>query len=226
MIGSARIHTSRVVRVLTLAALATAGVCAVSGCNILGPALILAQGPPTTDALVKLDKNRTHTIFIDDFRNRLPRRSLRFEMAETAEAIMIEQGVLPAENLLAAQAASRAASGELPDDRLSIADVGRKIGAEVVIYVTIDGWFLSRDAQSAQPAVLARVKIIDVNLNKRVWPPNPEGYVLAIQPKDMQGDLPTNLAGKAELERALADHFGLALAQMFFKHETRTSAKE
>jgi len=226
MTGTARIYTARVFGALTIAGLAWVGVGALSGCNILGPALIIAQGPPMIDALYTLDKNRTYTIFIDDFRNRLPRRSLRFQMAETAEAILIEQGAISADRLLASQAASRVAAGELPDDRLSIADIGRQIGADVVIYVTIDGWILSRDAQSAQPSVLSRVKVIDVDLNKRVWPPNPEGYVLALQPKDMQGDLPTSLAGKAELERALAERFGLALAQMFFKHEKRISAKE
>lgn len=216
----------RVSRAALVGACAVGVLAAGAGCNILGPALVIASGPPTVDAMVELDPERNYTIFIDDFRNRLPRRALRFQMAETAEAILLEQGVLDTNHLIASQAASRVAAGELPDDRVSIADVGRKVGADVVIYVMIDGWLLSRDAQSASPAVLSRVKIIDVDLNKRVWPANPEGYVLAIQPKDMQGDLPVDLAGKAALEQALAERFGLALAQMFFKHEVRTSAKD
>ncbi|HBS28480.1 MAG TPA: hypothetical protein DEB06_03290 [Phycisphaerales bacterium] len=208
------------------AGLSVAAMLSLGGCNIVGPLYVVASGPPKTPAAVELDEDRNHVIFIDDFRSRLPRRSLRTLMAESAETTLLEKGVLSSERLISSAAASRVASGETADERLPIADVGKRIGADVVIYVTVDGWLLSRDGQSAAPAVLTRVKIIDVAQNKRVWPANPEGQSLAIQPSQMQGDLPMTLAGRSELEQDLAKQFGLALAQMFYEHETRDSARK
>lgn len=197
-----------------------------AGCNIVGPVMVLASGPPSTPALFELDADKNHVIFIDDFRNRMPRRSLRFEMAQSAESELMTRKSLREARLISNRAASRVASEESASERLSIADIGKQVGADVVIYVIIDSWFITRDYQTASPAVISRVKIIDVAQNRRIWPANAEGYTLSVQPKALQGDMPANLAARSALEQRLAQQFGIALAQMFYKYENRQSARD
>lgn len=205
---------------ITLCILLTAA----PGCNILGPAVAIISGPPTKGAAYELDPDRTYVIFIDDLRSSLPKRSLRDVIAQTAEEYILAEKLLPPDRLLSATATRRVAASETNENKMPIAEVGRRVGADVVIYVTIDGFMLSRDGVSAMPTALSRMKIIDVTQNQRIWPSNDEGYSVIVQPNRQQGDLPKDLSGRNALEVALAKRLGLAIAQTFYKHEVRQSA--
>jgi hypothetical protein len=203
---------------------ASAGV-AVS-CNIVGPAAVLISGPPTVPALYELDKSRNHIIFIDDLRNRVPRRSLRDEAARTAEEIILKEKLLPEQRLISHAALSRTMSDDRYGSTLSVVELGKRAGADVVIYITMDGWGLTRDGASAAPFAAARVKIIDCASNKRLWPPIEEGYRLEVSPSQEQGALPGDLSARSTMEQQLARRFGLGIAQMFFKHERTQSVRK
>ncbi len=206
---------------LILISLLSAGM---ASCNIVGPVMVLAQGPPKTEAQVRLDTGRVHLILVDDMRSRLPKRSLRDQIAQGAEESLLEEGVLRPENLIGARAVQRAMSDDRSGSPKSIADIGRDAGAGVVIYLTIDSWGLTRDGRSAAPAAEGRVKVIDCETNKRLWPPNDTGYRLRVAPTMQQGDLPADNAARARLEQDLARRLGTSLAQLFYKHETSKSA--
>lgn len=193
-------------------------------CNYLGPAVAIISGPPTKPAVYELDPNLTYVIFIDDLRSRLPKRSLRDVIAGTAEETILSEGLLNQDHLISAAATRRIAASDSSENMMSIVEVGRRVGADVVIYVTIDGFLLSRDNVAAMPTVLSRMKLLDVEKNERLWPGNDEGYSVIVQPQRQQGDLPTDLAGRNAMEVALAKKFGVAIAQCFYKHEIRNSA--
>lgn len=195
-----------------------------TGCNIVGPVVAVASGPPTTPARYELDAKRTHVIFIDDLRSRLPKRSLRDVIAQHAEQEILSRGLLKEQMLISSAAARRVAASESAEAVLPITDIGRRVGADVVIYITIDTFTLSRDGVSATPTVVGRMKILDVAENRRIWPGNEEGYSVIVQPQHSQGDLPRDLAGRSSMEIALCKRYGLAIAQTFYKHETRHSA--
>ncbi|MBL8745234.1 MAG: hypothetical protein JNK58_02640 [Phycisphaerae bacterium] len=196
----------------------------ISACNIIGPALVIAEGPPKTDAKVELNADRTYIILVDDMRSRLPKRSLRDQIAQSAEEKLLEEGVLKAEHLIGARAVQRALIDDRSGKPKAISEIGRDAGANVVIYVTIDSWGITRDGRSAAPSVEGRVKLIDCDANKRIWPPNDTGYPLRVAPSAQQGDLPNDLAGRSKVEQDLARRYGTAIAQLFYKHLSSTSA--
>lgn len=188
-------------------------------CNIVGAAAYIVEGPPRVAAVTSLDADRPTVIFIDDRSSRVPRRSLRVIIGQTAEETLIAEKVVKQQNMIAAQSSLRAAMSEPPDEPLSIADIGLAVGADVVVYVTIDAWTLSKDAGSFSPLVSARVKITDASSRTRLWPADPQGYVLRVEPATRAADLPRSSAERAAAEADLAKRTGEALARMFFESD-------
>lgn len=211
-------------RTLCILSILSACVCLLAGCNIVGPAMVLAQGPPKTEAVVQLAEDKKHLIFIDDLRSRLPKRSLRDLMAQSAEETLLIKKVLQQDKLIAARTVQRAVADDRYGATLPISKIGERAGADIVIYVIIDSWSLTRDGSSVSPVVAGRVKIIDCVNGRRLWPRNDEGYRLTMEQKSQTGPLPTGLAQRTTLEQEVAKRYGVALAQMFFTHETSTSA--
>lgn len=199
---------------------------ALSGCNIVGPALLIVEGPPTTDAVFKLDEKRTHVIFVDDLKSRVPKRSLRTEIATSAEQTLLEEKILPQQQLIATGAIMRVAADDAFGTPMSVAQMGERVGADVVIYVSMEEWTLTQDRGTLTPKVVALVKIIDVESKERIWPKIGSGHRLTVEPRDQTnaGEVPKDLASRTAAEQALAKRCGKALAELFFEHETRKAS--
>jgi hypothetical protein len=164
-------------------------------------------------------EERPTVIFIDDRENKIPRRPLRVQAGKAAEELLLKEEVLPEGMVIGSQSALRASTGERADAPASVVDIGRRVGAEVVIFVEMKGWTLSRQPGELSPSAYALVKIIDAEANQRIWPPDPEGYELVVQlPRQPET---TNLtrADRSKWEEILAEEFGRGLARMFFTHE-------
>ncbi len=71
----------RALRGRTLGVLAVLERPALTGCNILGPAILLVEGPPKVQAQFTLEKKRPTVVFVDDRASVLPRRALRQQIA-------------------------------------------------------------------------------------------------------------------------------------------------
>lgn len=190
-----------------------------AGCNIVGTAAYVIEGPPKVAAQAPIDGARPTVIFIDDRTSRIPRRSLRVVIGTEAEEELIARKVIRQENMIASSSTLRAVLSESPDDPMSIADVGRAVGAEQVIYMTIDSWTLSKDSASFSPAVATRVKVIDAENRVRLWPPQEGGFPLRVEPSSRAAQLPRTRAESAAAEAELAKRVGIALARLFFEHE-------
>lgn len=188
-----------------------------AGCNIVAPIAYLAAGPPTTDAKYTLDDSRVTVIYIDDRFNRAPRRSLRVVAAEGAEQALMQEKALPEGKVITTRAAMRVVSQEQFTEPMTVAQIGRSVGAEVVIYAVIDSWILSPDGVTLSPEAKARVKVIDADADHRLWPQEGSGYpVIASLPTQI-GALPTG-AERDQMNLALAKALGTSLAEVFYKH--------
>lgn len=188
----------------------------IPGCNIVGPAYVLIHGPEKVPALYDLDKERTAVVFVDDRGNYLPRRSLRITLAAEAERLILKKELV--KDMISGQSAMSAAAGEKGGQLLSIADVGRSVSADQVIYVSIEEFTLSPDGQAFVPSLAMRVKVIDATNDKRLWPEDRAGHPVSVRLR-AKGILPTSTTERAKAEDELARAAGEALAHLFYKHE-------
>ena len=206
-----------------------AGICAIAlllacGCNIISPIIYALEGPPKNPAVADLEKGRSTVVFVDDRNSRLPKRALRTEIAQVAEQTLLKRGLIAEGNMIAGASALRAAAGESDDEPMTIVDIGRAVGAEVIVYAEVVAFTLTRDGVSMAPAARLQVKIFDTVANERTWPEGEAGYPLVIRMPETQGQVfGMSLAERSAAERGLAQTVGLRLAQLFYTTE-RTSA--
>ena len=207
----------------------TVSVLAIAGaCNIAGPALYLIHGPEKTPAMYTLPDDKSAVVFIDDVDSRLPSRMTRQRIAKTAEQTLLDNKCVKDAGIISSDAALAAASGERFGKQLGIAEIGEKVGAKVVIYARIENFTLSPDGATFAPTVQMRVKVVDVETKKRLFPapessdPGAQWHTVRYDMPTQQGAVPTQLGEVQKAEQDLADTTGLALARVFFEHESRT----
>lgn len=209
----------RVTRIGAWLLLAMAPVLAAPGCNIGVPALYVLHGPPKIQAVTKLDESRRTVIFIDDPMNIIPRRALRTQIAQAAERRILEEKLVQQNLLVSSVSILRAASADSADDPASVVDLGRQVGAEVVIYVQMTQWTLARTPTHLSPTAGATVKIFDTVENKRIWPDDAAGFPFGTEMPDRTEQTSLSPAERNQWERNLAEDFGITLAQLFYTRE-------
>ena len=212
---------SKTTRILTLALLVVS-LAAMSSCNIVGPIAYIVHGPPKVKALHELSPKLRTVIFVDDRANRLPRRSLKNVIGQRAEETLIDRGAVPQANMITSRSATIAASNETNSDLMSIASIGEAIGVDRVIYVSIEGFSITRDGVTVQPVAGALVKVIDVEEDRRVWPADRKGFPVKVQLPATGAPIPRDRAGVNRIQIGLAEILGVQIARVFFKYERDT----
>ncbi len=198
------------------------------GCNIVGPAIYFIHGPEKTPAAFKLPDDKSAVIFIDDVDSRLPNRMIRQRIAKTAERELLDNKCIPDATIISSDAALAASAGERFGKQLGIAEIGEKVGAKVVIYARIENFALTPDGAQFAPMVRMRVKVVDVESRKRMFPapessdPVAQWHTVKYDMPTRQGALPEQLGEIQKAEQELADAAGQALGRVFFEHESRT----
>lgn len=195
-----------------------AALCAGS-CNIAVPAAYVLYGPPKIEARTELDASRRTVVFIDDPMNVVPKRALRVAMGQAAERRILEKKLVGKDNLVSSVAIMRVASSESVEAQSSVVDLGRKVGAEVVIHVQMLKWTLASEPSHLSPAAGATVKIIDAVSNKRIWPEQASGYAFGAEIPPQTEVTSLTPGDRSKWERALAERFGQSLAELFYTHE-------
>ncbi len=193
-----------------------------AGCNIVAPAFYIIHGPEKVPAQHELEKERPTVVFVDDRANRLPRRTMRQTIGEAAQASLLSEKAV--EDVIDTRGALSAASVDRAGQALSIVDIGKAVGAEIVIYAVVDGFTMSADGQSYSPEALLRVKVIDVTADKRVWPNEKEGYPLSLKFPPRTSDVPKTAAELRVAEEDVGRLVGLGLAQLFVEYERTQGA--
>lgn len=200
------------------AALGLASACVIAGCNIVTPVAFAISGPPRIDAITELPE-RTTVIFIDDRDSKLPRRSLRGTIGKAAETVILNAKLLTPDQLISTQSALRIAANDTAAAPMSAVDIGRRVGAEVVVFVEMQGWTLSRGGAEVSQAAQASVKLLDCVSNQRIWPDTAEGYELIVQMPKQPTELHGTRADRNKIEEQLATQIGVELAGLFYTHD-------
>lgn len=213
---------SRITLLAFLASSAAAILCT-QGCNIAAGAFYIIHGPDQKiPPKYELPPNRPTVVFVDDRNSKLPSRDLREMIAEAAGQTLLESGEVS--DLIDPRGALGAAAKDRFGEPMTIAEIGRAVQADVVIYVTVDAFTYSADGTSIAPSSRLRVKVIDSKTEARLWPEEPEGYALGIQSPPKQGTMGTSAAGMFQTRQEAAARAGLGIAQLFSEHIARESA--
>jgi len=213
----------RLARTLLAAAVGAAALLgALPGCNILGPATYLVTGPPKKAAEIELPKVKT-VVFVDDRQNqiRTNSRQLRNAVGERITSTLLEKDVLES-MIQSADAMALATSSDRFGDLLSIEELGKRLGAEQVIFVEMRYFRETPDGATPNPTAAAAVKVLDITGKRKIYPlgddPKAERMVTAslgeIDPVKLQGD-----ANRVTVFRRLAEALGTEVAKLFFEHE-------
>lgn len=190
----------------------------IGACNIVGPVGFLVAGEEKIPALYKLDPERPTVVFIDDRASRVPDRMLRSIIGRVAEQALLEEKLV--KEVISSDGLASVVARERFGKPMGIAEVGAAVGAEVVVYATIDEFTLSADQHTFAPKAAARVKVIDTKTKQRLWPVDDPGWhVVAVQIPERQGTVPSGAGDISAAQRELAAKLGDAITKIFYAHQ-------
>jgi len=197
----------------------------VAGCNILNPAIFILEGPPSNEAQYTLP-DRPTVVFVDDRKNLLPRTQLRTIIGDRVAGDLMRQELVSA-TITSRDAVAVARREESVAKPLSIAEIGEKVGAEVVIYVQIGSFNLAEPGNMPRPNGYALVKVIDATNRARLFPTDAgdSGVQVNSTMREVSMDLYNSQAGRRSIEDQLADNLGDRIAKLFYKHEKNELGK-
>lgn len=187
-----------------------------AGCNWIAPVIILVEGPPKVDAEYKLLKDRTAVVFVDDPRSQIPRRAIRVAMIEAAEQDILKKNLV--DDLVSGQSALRVAQADQSAGQMSVAEIGRSVEAEVVIWATVDTFTRADLARSQEPAVMLRVRVVDAENNEILWPDDSAGHRLLVTLTPRIGTVASDAGASTASELKLGQNAGSAVGQLFYQH--------
>lgn len=197
-----------------------------AGCNIVGPAYMLIAGPGEVKAAYKLDPDKKTVIFVDDPANQIAQRRIRAQIGAVAQDALIKKNIIHDGKMIDTRSALAAAMQGENDKPLSVTEIGRAVGAEVVVYVLVTKFGLSPDGVEFKPSSEIEVKVFDAVNQKRLWPPAGEpGFRATFT--DKQGNR-TMRKTRTDLLRAqsdLAQLTGYGLAEIFYDVERPQSLR-
>lgn len=190
-------------------------------CNIAAPIAYAVYGPGKVEARFELDPEASTVVFVDDPSNQVGRRRDRDVIAKTATDTLLRKDLVL--DMIDPQAATLAATKDRHSEPLSITEIGAAVEADVIIYALLTEFTLSADGSAYNPSAVMRVKVLDRRTGGRVWPEDPRGAAVRIRPEFRPGELPRDQADLAEANADLAARAGLAVAQLFYRHEITES---
>lgn len=171
--------------------------------------------PPEIKAVYELPKGKRILVFTDDLGHPLAYPPLKRILAEKIDKQFLDQKLVAEtisyDKLLDLQARNS------EFDRLSVDQVGTKLGAELVLFVQIDEFRLQETpgAPIWQGMFTVRVRVVDP-ASGRLWPKDGSaGYTLTVQTPMSQN---ANEAYGAELAEDLAGRMADKIAKLFYTH--------
>ncbi|MBN1941702.1 MAG: hypothetical protein JW849_00240 [Phycisphaerae bacterium] len=173
--------------------------------------------PDKAKAKYEFDESSTALVLVEDPKHLTDRTSLKTQITEFLNQELEDRGlverVVPYHQLMNLAAAT--------DDfhTLSTAEVGKKLHADVVLYVEIDAFQLREDASTAfwHGKLNTRVKVVGVK-EGRLWPKDlPEGYSpTAVDTGSVSGE--GSLQFEQHLVETIALEMGDNIMKLFYKH--------
>jgi len=190
-------------------------------CNYLGPLAYVTQPEQTVPAEYELP-DRPTVVFVDDREGKLVPVGLRDVIAEKISEDMMVQNVVST-TIRPRDAIALARSRDRKNELLPIDAIGRAVGAEQVIYIEIDSFTESPDNYQPTPQATARVKVIDVVEQQRLFPADQSNsfdfYTVNTQIEEVDRQLYRSASTRRAIREMLARQLGTRIGQLFYEHK-------
>lgn len=207
----------RTIQRLFLVILLTASTFSLGGCAVFGWFVAQFSPPQKVDAVYTPPSGKTILVFVDDLANPVSYEPIKAELTKRLNKKIIENEiaaeVVPYEELLNLMAATPGFN------QLHIPTVGRKLDADLVLYVEIVRFCLKDNEVSPlwHGELKTKVKIVD-SRQGRLWPDDrPGGY--PVEPVETRpAENPSSSYG-SELTEILAERMANTISQIFYDHK-------
>jgi hypothetical protein len=191
-----------------------------SGCAV--SAWFAAQFGPEKKVPAKYEPpaGKTILVFVDDMLHPVDYEPVKIELAEMLNKQLIDHKV-------AAKTIPYSRLGEFiaatPSfNSLAVGEVGRKLGADMVLYVQIDEFGL-RDAAAAAELWKGRlgttVRLVDVTKG-RLWPTDDPAGHMVLPKAETQTVSDSSQARGEQISKELAAETADKIAKLFYSHKT------
>jgi hypothetical protein len=187
------------------------------------PALYVIQGPQKRPAQFTLPEDRKLVVFVDDRENVVSRLQLRAQLADDVGS-RIQQEELVREVVSGRELIAYVRRVETASRRVPIDELGKVVGADLVLYVEMDAFTLSADGASATPVASAYVKVVDLKEKRRIFPPDgddPRGFPVSSELKNMDVEMYRTSAARRKAEDLLERQFAEEVARIFYEHDPK-----
>ncbi len=188
---------------------------AATGCNAIGVVADAIAGPPRVDAVYDLPKAKT-VVLVDDPGDLLPTRDLPNRIAGRVGDELVAQKRVT--QVIGPRVINDLAAGNPDFDTWALDKVGRRVGADQVVYVVIQSFVLTENNEVYEPQATATVKVLDVDSSKRLFPVSePNGHVVVATERPVPRD---GASSKTDgiIARRVADALADKVAKLFYDH--------
>lgn len=185
-----------------------------SGCQVIFVALEKMFPKERVPALFSLPGGKTVLVFPDDLQNPLSYPTVKRRLAQKLNAVLMEKRLagrtIPYERLMELR------SAEPEFNLMGICKIGRRLGADLVVYVDIEQFKLKDSPVDTlwRGRLGGRAKVVDV-LKGRIWPEESAGYPVKVNTPLAESHADT-FGG--ELAKKLAEDLAVEVAQLFHDH--------
>jgi hypothetical protein len=203
---------------ITLGAVAMMAVaaCGVGGCQLLAWSVAQFAPPPKVKPKFVLPKNSRTLVFVDDMANPVSYEPVKADLADKINAQLTAHKLV--KETIAYDRLLDVISNTPGFNKLSVSQVGEKMGAETVIYVEITRFQLREsDSNLWRGQLEVTVRVLDDRGN-RLWPlDRPSGMPLT--PVDTPSADSSVPGFGADLSKILADKCADQVAKLFYEYE-------
>ena len=195
------------------------------GCNVVAPVYFAVAGPGEVEAATDLDIERSYVVFIDDPASRVTRRRYRAMIGSTAQELLLRKKLVAEGEMIDTRSAMAMASRGSATDPMPIDEIGRAVGADIVIYVAISDFSVDRGSDHPRPEAMMHIKLVDSATGERIWPESPQGFPQRAIIPTAPNTIANSRAEIARLEEQLATQAGVVLAEVFYDVEIPLSSR-
>ena len=187
-----------------------------SSCNIVAGVSYIISPDPEQKAMFTLQDVRT-VVFVDDRRNMMHPSRLRLVIASRVTTDLLTKKIVT--TLVSPKDVFRvSAANDRYNEPLPIAELGKSVEADVVIYVEMESFGLTNDGKTANPVARCSLRVISVVENKRLFPTDQAVYFVNANLKRVK---PHRIASNSEIRKLaeeLAEELGDSIAKVFYDH--------